>query len=439
MVVDGSRVSRKLVTKALMSELLADTVEIAAVGSAEVALELIAAEKFDLITSSLLLPDLYGLDLCRAVRHSGLHRFTPFIVITAEPHTRLMKNGFNAGVTDYYDKTQGYKNLIGFIRAFVERNAPLKGKVLYLEDNLSEAKYITEFMRRRGLEVVHSVSAEHALEILDRSFDMVVLDFYLEGDLSGGDFLHIVRCGLRRSLDNLPVLVITADEDPEIQPEIFHAGGNEFVTKPVMEEVLIAKLRSLMQLKRQSIQIHKQAEEIRNLGIKDKLTGTFNRQYFLDHAQRFLDETENYPVWMAFLELDDFSTINDGQGILVGDQVLQSIGELLRKSFHKKDVIARTGSKEFMIMMMRRSHEECVTELEELRNRIECLQPAGYLTTASIGVASNLGHTHISFDELWAEANRAMYRARERGRNQVVSPGGLRSSDRMLLRANHRY
>jgi two-component system cell cycle response regulator len=350
-----------------------------------------------------------------------------------------MKNGFNAGVTDYYDKTQGYKNLIHFIRDFVERNAPLKGKVLYLEDNHSEAMVIMDFMRRRGLEVVHTVSAEHALEILDRSFDLVVLDFYLEGDLSGGDFLHIARCGRRRSREDLPVLVITANDDPDIQPEIFHAGGSEFITKPVMEEVLAAKLRGLLQLKRHTTRLRQQAEQIENLAIQDRLTKTHNRQFMLDNAQRLLDDKENYPVWLALLELDHFNSINDSHGILAGDQVLQGVGELLKSFLNDKDVIARTGSKEFMIMMMRRSHEECLTDLEDLRRGIEQLQPAGFLVTASIGVASNLGHTHIRFHELWAEANRAMHRAKDRGHNRVVLPGGLRSSDRMLMWANRKH
>jgi len=419
LVVDGSRVSRKLVSRALAHEIHAATMDISAVGSAEEAVALLARQRFDLITSALLLPDMYGIELCRKVRANPTHRFTPFILITAEPHERLVKQGFSAGVTDYYDKTRGFKDFVEFIRSFAARYARLQGKVLYLEDNYTEAKIARAIMQHHGLDVVCASSAEQAIELLDDSFDMVVADFYLEDQMSGGDFLHAIRCGKRFSREALPVLVITGGEQTDMQAEVFHAGANDFVSKPVVEEVLISRIRSLLLIKRQFTQLQKQSEELRRLANLDSLTGVDNKRSLEDRVGALLADSQAYPLWVAVLDLDHFKNINDRFGHLTGDRVLQGVATLLREYFRPNDVIARVGGEEFVVLLPRRSRAECEAELEKLRQRIETLKPAGLSVTASIGATCNINRPQIGFNGLSYEADQAMYQAKQSGRNLV--------------------
>lgn len=429
LVIDGSRVSRAVISKILKTELDVETLGISAVGSAREALELLAKKKFDLITCSILLPDMYGIDLCKTIRRNGAHRFTPFIVVTAEPHYRLMKEGFSAGVTDYYDKTQGFKNFVRFVRDFAERHAGLVGKVLYLEDNDMEARIITAIMEHHGLEVIRAVSAEQALKVIDDSFDLIVADFYLEEDMSGGDFLHAVRCGLRYSREELPVLVVTGESDRDMQAEIFHAGGNDFVTKPAMEEVLISRIRSLLLIKQQFHQLKKQSDELRRLATTDSLTQVYNKRYLLDRAAKLLAERENHPLWTVIIDLDHFKMINDRRGHLVGDKVLAGIGALLAREIGEKDVVARIGGEEFVVILVNRTETECMRDAENLRQGIEALRPAGFVVTASVGVSGTLNRAHVDFSDLLMEADQAMYTAKEGGRNQVrFSPAVVKSS-----------
>lgn len=419
LVIDGSRVSRKVISQILRTEIEAETMEITAVASAREALDTLARTKFDLITCSILLPDMYGIDLCKAIRRSGSHRFAPFIVVTAEPHARLMKEGFSAGVTDYYDKTQGFKDFVRFIRGFAERNAGLVGKVLYLEDNYVEAKITTAIMEHHGLEVVRAVSAEQALNIVDNSFDLIVADFFLQEDMSGGDFLHNIRCGLRYSREELPVLVVTGEEDRNMQAEIFHAGGNDFVVKPVIEEILISRIRSLLLIKQQFTQLRKQSEEMRKMAVTDSLTGVFNRRYLLDHGEELLREPGNQPVALVIIDLDHFKSINDHHGHLVGDRVLEGVGRLLLRRARKKDVVTRFGGEEFLMLLMQRDIADLPEEVEDLRRAIEALKPADVVATASIGVACS-ARRRISLNDLLMEADKAMYRAKAGGRNAIV-------------------
>jgi diguanylate cyclase (GGDEF)-like protein len=123
------------------------------------------------------------------------------------------------------------------------------------------------------------------------------------------------------------------------------------------------------------------------------------------------------------LDLDHFKVINDRHGHMTGDHVLQSVGALFRGFFRAGDVIARSGGEEFVMLLKGRSREECLEEMEELRLRIEALRPEGLDLTASIGVASNMLRTNAGYEEILDEADRAMYRAKDLGRNRVVMAG----------------
>ena len=433
LVVDGSRVLRSMIRSTLVAQTTTDRVQVATVGTAGEALYRLAQDRFDIITSALQLPDMYGIDLCRTIRTLSIHRFTPFIVVTAEPHERHMKDGYRAGVTDYYDKTQGIQEFVPFVRALMQRYSTLSGKVLYVEDNDLEAALMVDMLERHGLTVVRVTNVEAALHIVDDSFDLVVTDFYLQGEMSGGDFLHTLRCGRRYAHEELPVLVITGSGNDEIQAEIFHAGGNDFVTKPVVEEAFISRLRSLMLNKKQFNLLRRQSEEIRRMASQDILTGVYNKRYLVERATQFLAEARNHPAWVIVIDLDHFKAINDQHGHITGDRVLQAVGTLFRGFFREGDVIARSGGEEFVLLLKARAREECLAEVEDLRQRLEMLRPEGLVLTASIGVATNMDRPDVGYDAIFEEADRAMYRAKELGRNRVVMAGNIPQEPLSLL------
>jgi len=102
---------------------------------------------------------------------------------------------------------------------------------------------------------------------------------------------------------------------------------------------------------------------------------------------------------------------------------LQAVGTLFRGFFREGDVIARSGGEEFVLLLKVRSREECLAEVEELRHRLETLRPEGLELTASIGVATNMERVDTGYETILDEADRAMYRAKELGRNNVVLAG----------------
>lgn len=420
LVVDGSRVSRRLISRTLINEMHTDISNVVTVASASEAMKEIASSKYDLITSSLQLPDMDGLDLCRSIRRDSAHRYTPFIVVTGEPHKRIMKQGFSAGVTDYYDKTKGYKNFIEFVRTFIDRSSALSGRVLFVEDDQVESNLTSAMLRDYGLDVVNATSAEQALKILDDSFDLVLLDFYLDGEMSGGDFVHNVRCALRYSREALPILVVTGQEDADMQAKMFHAGSNDFVCKPIVEEALISRIRSLLLIKNQFVLLKRQSEEMRYLASIDVLTDVFNKRYLLEHIGDYFYPQNQQPVAMALIDLDHFKMINDQFGHLAGDRVLTEIGSILKHYCHPPDcLVCRFGGEEFLIMSRSEPYSQFVQKMDKLCKRIENAYPAGYKITASIGAACSDGRSSTSFNDLLQAADKAVYQAKRNGRNRL--------------------
>ncbi len=431
LVVDGSEVSREVIRRTLERQL--PRTEVVACRDAATAIAALRAGHFDLVTTSLMLPDMDGLDLCRSIRGSESHRFTPLIVISGDADGRLLREGFAAGVTDYYDKNRGYAGFPAFLQGFLDRNRRLAGHVLYVEDSQTAALVNGNIMKRHGLEVTHVLTAEQAVDLLqeahangegDRAFDIVVTDFFLKGRMTGGDLLHAIRARFHYSQQEMPVLVITGDSGSERQADVFHAGANDFVTKPIVEEVLIARLRALLTIKRQYNTLSDQAEALRRLSVTDTLTGVRNRRFLLDHGENMLAQQENQPFTAMLVDIDHFKAVNDNHGHLAGDQVLEAIGNLLTDNLPPGGEAIRFGGEEFLLLLPHTAPDRGCECAESLRRAVERQRAAGLEVTVSVGVASNLERPEIRLNELLRHADEALYQAKQQGRNRACLQSG---------------
>jgi len=429
LVVDGSEVARTIIAR-ILSEQLPDT-KIVTCGTVQEACDSLEGSHFDLITTALMLPDKDGLELTRFVRGSNHHHYTPTIVVSGDADSRLLREGFAAGVTDYFDKSLGYAAFAEFIKDFTRRNSGLVGRILYVEDSRLVAPLLTGLMERHGLQVVHTAQAEQALQLLRdtaaggpreaEAFDIVVTDFYLQGHLTGGDLLHAIRARFHYSQQEMPVLVLTGAQADGKQVEVFHAGANDFVSKPIVEEVLMARIRSLLLIKQQFSALKRQSEATHRLAITDSLTGVYNRRYLLDHGEQFLANRANNPVAAVLLDIDYFKKINDNLGHIAGDRVLQALGDLLRERVGRNAMVVRFGGEEFALLVPRCTVNEACECAEGLRAEIEALQPGRVSITVSIGLATNQQNPGMTLTQLLNHADKALYAAKAQGRNKVCA------------------
>lgn len=421
MVVDGSSVSRAILARILREEL--DNVEVVTCESGHEAQDLLKQQHFDLITTALLLSDMDGLALSRAVRGTKQHHYTPVIVVSGDADERLLREGFEAGITDYFDKSNGYKAFGDFIKSFIQRNTGLVGHVLYVEDSRTAAAVTKKILEKHGLKVSLTDNAEQAIVLLDNpnpetEFDMVITDFFLEGALTGGDLLHAIRARLHLSQQELPVLVLTGSDDKQKQVEVFHAGGNDFVGKPLIEEVLIARVRSLLLIKHQYDALKQQTEAMRWIAATDSLTGVRSKRYLVDNGESYIRDTTHQPVWAVLIDIDHFKQINDTLGHITGDHVLAELGETLNQWF-PEDMAVRFGGEEFCVLIKQTQADAMLELAEKLRQHVQQLRPAGVDITISLGLASTEDHPDLNLSEFLNKADQALYHSKQQGRNRA--------------------
>ena len=146
----------------------------------------------------------------------------------------------------------------------------------------------------------------------------------------------------------------------------------------------------------------------------DKLTGIYNRKY-LD-----IVELKYRNVCVILGDIDFFKKVNDTYGHIMGDKVLQNFASVLRRNLRKNDVVIRMGGEEFLIIL------DCVDNIEvakkvaeHLREEIQKSEVEGVKITASFGVCCGKITNEEDFKKLYENADKALYEAKENGRNQV--------------------
>ncbi|SFM69737.1 diguanylate cyclase (GGDEF) domain-containing protein [Ectothiorhodospira mobilis] len=162
----------------------------------------------------------------------------------------------------------------------------------------------------------------------------------------------------------------------------------------------------------------------RYLSYHDPLTGLPNRRYFKEcfGGALALARRHHHDTAVMMVDVDHFKQLNDTQGHAVGDQVLVHLAAALQEDLRQSDLPARLGGEEFGILLPETGRQEAVKIAERVRQRVvECpprVQGIRLPVTVSIGVAAV--HGHVDPEVLLERADRALYRAKEQGRNRVV-------------------
>lgn len=165
---------------------------------------------------------------------------------------------------------------------------------------------------------------------------------------------------------------------------------------------------------------------IYSMMTRDTLTRAYNRRYLEETLEREVARCKRHarPISVIMIDVDEFKTINDSRGHMIGDQVLRAVCERLQAAIRPDDVLARFGGEEFAIVLVESDLEHAAETAERCRASIAA-EPidttAGMVSmTISLGVASPLPEDLGNSMELMTEADERMYEAKRAGRNRVV-------------------
>ncbi len=168
--------------------------------------------------------------------------------------------------------------------------------------------------------------------------------------------------------------------------------------------------------------------KLQQLAIHDGLTGLYNHRYFDDRLRLEMQRAERYkrPTTLLMLDLDRFKLVNDRYGHPVGDQVLKEVAEIIRRRIREVDIAARYGGEEFVVILPETARENAAVVAERIRKSVEDARFAAdgqeAKITISIGVADFPTDAH-DHDKLVEAADKALYQAKQEGRNRVALAG----------------
>lgn len=209
-------------------------------------------------------------------------------------------------------------------------------------------------------------------------------------------------------------------------------GGVVFLFMLIGVSIIGTEISSLRwALKKRNSELNAVMKQVKEQAITDDLTGLYNRRHLMDilRRQQALAVRGDYEFSLCFVDLDHFKQINDQYGHKTGDEVLQTFADLARNSVREVDFVARLGGEEFVLVLVRTPLNGAVYVAERLRQameaaRLEILEPS-HRVSASIGVAQYKPKEAI--EETMHRADIAVYSAKNRGRNQVVTEDNLSS------------
>ena len=418
LIVEPSRMIRNV----LSSLFAKNNVASVAVETAMEALAALAAERVDFLCFSMQLGDMTGIEFFEQAKAQGLIGKHPSVMLTSSQES-VTALAVSKGVTECFRKDER-----AVFEAYVERwaasaSANLSGRVLLIEDSNVQAVFLEKLLSALGLTITRIANGEDALATISaQRFDLVLVDYMLEGALTGLSVIRSVRAMTGRS-GSLPILAISGFDDVPRRIEMLRSGANDFVLKPVVPEEFQVRVRNLIQLRQALDHLEEQHRALHEMAMQDRLTSVYNRHYLNERMPVLMAEARAAvaPLTVIAMDIDHFKRINDNYGHGTGDTVLVAVAAALRESVDEPSLVARMGGEEFVIVMPGSDVFLGSSLAERLRTVIEDLEPCGLQVTASFGVAQL--QAGGGYEDVFNRADSAMYEAKQDGRNRVVSAG----------------
>ena len=296
------------------------------------------------------------------------------------------------------------------------------GRILVVDDAMENIQILNQALRDEH-EVLFALDGEKAIDIaLEQQPDLILLDAVMPG-MDGYAVCAALRAAPR--LQDIPIIFVTALNQPEDETRALEAGAVDFISKPFNVAVVRARVRSQLTIKRQ-------ADAMRELSMTDSLTGVANRRSFnetIDSEWRRCSRA-GLPLSVIMIDIDHFKLYNDKYGHQAGDLCLQQTAAAMKLcAARPQDLLARYGGEEFILLLPQESLEgaEVVAQriLDEVRklNITHAASATAPHVSVSLGVACASPPLDSSEPSaLIRQADSLLYHAKKNGRNRYCSP-----------------
>ena len=300
-------------------------------------------------------------------------------------------------------------------------------RILLVDDEPTQRLIMARLLKRAGYEVETAGNGREALAKVEAGdFQLMITDWEMP-EMDG-----VTLCSAVRALQNkayVYIILLTARDAIEHVVTGLQAGADDYLTKPVIEPELMARLNSGKRIVTLERSLRTANEENRRLSITDPLTGVYNRRYLMEQLPREIDRAARYGRQLAVVmcDVDHFKKINDTHGHQIGDEVLKWFVGNLSDTVRTSDWVARYGGEEFVVVLPETNVASSAVAAEHLRARVAA-EPfndgsTSFLVTASFGVSGwkERVPSGSTLDALMAKCDEGVYASKASGRNRVTT------------------
>lgn len=295
--------------------------------------------------------------------------------------------------------------------------------ILVIDDSEIDRTIINENLNK--LYTVHECeNAEQGLAYLQNNIDkvrLILVDNLLPG-MSGMEFLRY--CQQESSLDVIPKIMITSEENEDVQVEAFSVGAYDYITKPLTKEIIIARVKHVMDVS-SGISVFDLVEKsYENSSEQDFSTSLFNKLAFSSISTRILRSMPDTLEALLIIEIDSFESLENSYGKLVGESVIHLIEEVLKCVFSKADVIGRFNSDRFAVMMTKLTSREIVKyKAEAVKNSVLLHSIKEMGVDISVGIGITFSDVNDNINNMTCKAEEALCEAKREGKARIVVYG----------------
>jgi len=288
--------------------------------------------------------------------------------------------------------------------------------ILVVDDNPQNLKLLTNTLRNVGYRVSVAQDGESALSRAKNACPNLILLDIMMPKMDGIETCQQLRN--QAKIGNIPIIFITALADTKTKLKAFRAGGVDFITKPFIEEEVLARVNV-------HIKLDKTLKEMEKLSITDTLTGAFNRRsaYKILTQQIEIAKREKESFIICYIDIDGLKRINDTHGHLVGDSLIKTVAKFIKNNIRTSDSLFRMGGDEFLIIFPNMNLQNFHSLINRIKKKLEQEKIRNVPIDFSVGFCEFHGDENVSCETLINKADAKMYKEKlnKKRNNNVVS------------------
>ncbi len=288
-------------------------------------------------------------------------------------------------------------------------------RILIVDDEPNMLKSYGRIFRRKDYEVQYASSGKEALKMAEEFRpDVALLDIMMPGI----DGYEVCEAWKRKpATQEIEVLFVSGKGELDDRLRAYRLRASDFLVKPFSKDELLAKIELITEKRRFYLE----------LATTDALTGVGNRKFFEEKFANIFRIASQYNqiFSIAIIDVDHFKAVNDTYGHDMGDFVLQQVAELMKGKIRKSDLLARIGGEEFAVLLSGTEGQNTRRIMERLRKGVaeHVFQKPGESQSLQVTISSGYScfpATATDKEGLFKTADKALYQAKQQGRNKIV-------------------